>query len=147
MAEQQHHSRRAEFDAANTRPSRYLVQISAVLSALFRGKLRATGPFQCRQIGSRQLPQDGSGYALVVVAQYVANPRNFLPRDFRIACFQVIRKVTTGFGNDLNAAFDEPLPLPIVFECFERYIRQYAIDAFNRLDDVRQARDERPCSH
>jgi hypothetical protein len=28
------------------------------------------------------------------------------------------------------------LPLPIVFECFERHIRQYAIDAFDRLDDV-----------
>jgi hypothetical protein len=35
------------------------------------------------------------------------------------------------------------LPLPIVFECFERHIRQYAIDALDRLDDVRQTRDER----
>jgi hypothetical protein len=35
------------------------------------------------------------------------------------------------------------LPLPIVFERFERSIRQYAIDAFDRLDDVRQTGDER----
>ena len=71
------------------------------------------------------------------MTQYVADPRNFLLGDLRIARFQIIRKMTTGFGNTLNPAFNEPLSLPIVFECFERYIRQYAIDAFDRLDDVR----------
>ena len=71
------------------------------------------------------------------MAQYVANPSNFLPGDFWIARFQVIRKMTAGFGNDLNTALDEPLPLPVVFECLERHIRQYATDALDRLDDVR----------
>ena len=32
---------------------------------------------------------------------------------------------------------DEPLPLPIVLECFERYIPHYAINAFDRLYDIR----------
>ena len=36
----------------------------------------------------------------------------------------------------LNTALNEPLPLPIVFECFERHTRQYTIDAFDRLDDI-----------
>jgi hypothetical protein len=45
--------------------------------------------------------------------------------------------MTTGLGNNLNTAFDQPLALPIVFEYFERHIRQYAIDAFDRPDDVR----------
>src|SRR5712692_7649895 len=125
----------------------HLVQISAVLPTFFRGEFRAADLFQCRQIGLHQLPQDGCGDALVVVAQYVADPRNFLPRDFRIARFQVIRKMTTGLGNYLNTTLDEPLPLPIVFERFERHIRQYAIDALDRLDDVRQTRDERTCDH
>jgi hypothetical protein len=70
------------------------------------------------------------------VAQHVADPRNLLPGDFRMAHFQVIRKMTTGLGNDFDTALDQPLPLPIVFEGFERHIRQYAIDAFDRLDDV-----------
>jgi hypothetical protein len=43
----------------------------------------------------------------------------------------------------ISIPLDEPLPLPIVFERFERSIRQYAIDAFDRLDDVRQTGDER----
>jgi hypothetical protein len=107
------------------------------LGAFFRGQFRAAGFFQCRQIGSHQLPQNRRGDTLVVVTQYVADPRNFLPGDLRIARFQIIRKMTTGFGNNLNTAFNEPLSLPIVFECFERHIRQYAIDAFDRLDDVR----------
>jgi hypothetical protein len=55
--------------------------------------------------------------------------------------------MTTGLGNNLNTALDEPLPLPIVFECVERHIRQYNIDAFDRLDDVCQTRDERTCDH
>jgi hypothetical protein len=125
----------------------HLVQISAALPTFFRGEFRAAGFFQCRQVGLHELPQDGCSDALVVVAQYVADPRNFLPRDFRIARFQIIRKMTTGLGNYLNTALDEPLPLSIVFECFERHIRQYAIDAFDRLDDVRQARDERTYDH
>jgi hypothetical protein len=55
--------------------------------------------------------------------------------------------MTTGLGNNLNTALDEPLALPIIFECFERYTRQYGIDAFDRLDYVRQTRDERTCDH
>jgi hypothetical protein len=71
------------------------------------------------------------------VAQYVANPRNLLPGDFRIARLQVIRKMAAGLRNNLNTTLDEPLPLPIVFECFERDACQYAVDASDRLDDVR----------
>jgi hypothetical protein len=124
-------------ERAATQRRRYLVQISAAISTFFRGEFSAAGFFQCRQVGLHRLPQDGGGNTLVVVAQYVADPRNLLPRDFWIARFQVIRKMTTGFGNNLNIALYEPLPLPIVFECFGQHIRQYAIDAFGRLDDVR----------
>ena len=85
---------------------------------------------------------DASANGCIDVTQYVADPRNFLPWDFRIAHLQVIWKMATGFGNDLNPTLDEPLSLPIVFERFEPHIRQYAIDAFDRLDDVRQAGDE-----
>lgn len=70
------------------------------------------------------------------MAQYVADPRNFLPGDFRVARFQVIREMTTGFGNNLNTALNEPSPLPIVFECQQRHTRQHTINAFDRLDDI-----------
>jgi hypothetical protein len=44
--------------------------------------------------------------------------------------------MAAGLGNNLNTALDEPLPLPIVLECFERYIRYHAMNAFDRLDNV-----------
>jgi hypothetical protein len=50
-------------------------------------------------------------------------------------------------GNDLNPALDKPLPLPIGFELLERYILQHAMNAFDRLDDVCQTRNERPGYH
>jgi hypothetical protein len=75
-----------------------------------RSEFSAADFFQRRQIGLHQLPQDRCGDTLVAMAQYVADSRNFLPRDFWIARFQLIRKMTTGFGNDLNTALDEPLP-------------------------------------
>ena len=136
VAEQQADAGGAELDATDTRQP-LPCPISAVLSTLLHGKFRAAGFLQCRQIGLRQLPQDGGGNTLVVMAQYVAYSRDFLPGDFRIARFQVIRKVATGFGNNLNATLNEPLPLPIVFERCQRHIRQYAVDAFDRLDNIR----------
>ena len=109
---------------------------SAVIAAMRRNKFRAADLLQRRQIHLHQLPKDGCGDALVVVAQYVSDPRNFLPGDFRVARFQVIRKMTTGFGNNLNTALNKPLPLPIVFECQQRHVSQYTVDAFDRLDDI-----------
>jgi len=121
--------------------------ISGLLLVFLRSKFGAADALQCRQIGLRQFPQDSRGDIFVIVAQYVANSGNLLPRNFRIACLQVIREMTAGFGYNLNTALDEPFPLPILFECFERHIYQDAINAFNRLDDVRQSRDDRTCRH
>lgn len=92
---------------------------SAVFSTLFRSEFRAANFFQCRQIGLHQLPQDRCRNVLVVVAQDVADPGNFLPWDFRVTRFQLVRKVTTCLGNNFHAALHEPLSLPIVFECVE----------------------------
>jgi hypothetical protein len=64
-----------------------------------------------------------------------------------MARFQIIRQMTTGFGNDLNTALDKPLPLPIVLKHLERDIRQNDANTFDRLDNVGQARDKRTCGH
>jgi len=58
----------------------------------------------------------------IFVAQYVADPRNLLPRDFRMPRFHLICQMPARLGNNLNAALDKPLPLPIGFERFESYI-------------------------
>lgn len=108
-----------------------------MLPTFFRGEFSTADFFQCRQIGLHQLPHDGRSDVFVPVPQHVADPRNFLPGDFRVTCFQVIREIAAGLGNNLDTALDESLPLPIVLKRFERHIPQYDMDAFDRLDDVR----------
>ena len=39
--------------------------------------------------------------------------------------FQVIREVAARLGNNLDATFDEPLPLPIGLKNVERHMRQH----------------------
>ena len=59
---------------------------------------------------------------------------------------QVIREVAARLGNNLDATFDEPLPLSIGLKNIERHIPQHGMNAFDSLDDVRQAGNERTCS-
>ena len=118
---------------------------------LFAGKLYrqffAADFLQGRKIGLRQLPHDGRGDAVVVVAQHVADARHFLPRDFGMTRFQLICEVAAGLGNNLDAALDEPLPLPIILENIEWDIPQHGTNPLDGLDDVRQAGNERTCGH
>jgi hypothetical protein len=81
------------------------------------------------------------------VAQHVADRRYLLPGDFRMARFHLICEMPARLLNDLDAALDKPLPLPIGFERLERYILQHVMNAFDRLDDVRQTRNERSGHH
>jgi hypothetical protein len=83
--------------------------------------------FEARQISLRQLPYDGRHDAFVVVAQHLADARHFLPRNFRMMSFQFIREVAARLGNNLDAALDEPLPLPISLKNIERHIAQHGI--------------------
>ena len=112
-----------------------------------RVELIAAGFLQCRKIGLRQLPYDGRRDVFIFVAQHVADRRYLLPRDLRMASFHLIRQMPARLENDLNPELDKPLPLLIAFELLERYILQHAMNAFDRLDDVCQTRNERPGYH
>lgn len=48
--------------------------------------------------------------------------KNFLPWDFWVARFHLIREVAARLGNDLDAALDKPLPLPVSLKGVERFI-------------------------
>jgi hypothetical protein len=50
--------------------------------------------------------------------------------------------VAACLGNNLDAAFDEPLTLPIGFKNIEGHIPQHGMNAFDSLNDVRQAGNE-----
>ena len=58
---------------------------------------------------------------LVIMAQHIADARHFLPRDFRVARFKLIREVAAGLGNDLDATLDKPTSLPVSLKDIERY--------------------------
>jgi hypothetical protein len=55
--------------------------------------------------------------------------------------------VAACLGNNLDAAFDEPLTLPIGFKNIERHIPQHNMNAFDSLKDVRQAGNEGTYGH
>jgi len=59
---------------------------------LFHREFFAADFLQGRKIGLRQLPYDRRGDAFVVVAQHVTDASHLLPRDFRMASFQLIRE-------------------------------------------------------
>jgi hypothetical protein len=61
--------------------------------------------------------------------------------------FQLIREAAAGLGNDLDAALDKPLPLPIVHENIERLISEHGMNPFDSLDDVGQVGNERTGGH
>jgi len=61
--------------------------------------------------------------------------------------FEFIREVAARLRNDLDAAFYKPLPLPVSLKNIKWCIPQYGMNAFDSLDDVRQAGSERTCGH
>jgi hypothetical protein len=105
---------------------------------LFRGEFCTADFSYFGQISSHEFPNDRRSDVFVVVTQYVANASYFLPRDCRVPRFQLVCEMSAGLRNNLNAPLNQPLSLPIVFERFERHIPQHAMNAIDRLYDVRQ---------
>jgi len=50
--------------------------------------------------------------------------------------FKFIREMAASLGNNLDAALDEPLPLPIGLEYIDRDVPQYGTNPFDSLDHV-----------
>src|SRR5450631_2832802 len=94
-----------------------------------------------------ELPHDRRGYALIIVPQHVADAGYLRPRDYLVSGFDRIGQATAGFRDDLDAAFDQPLFLPIQFEGFERHSAEHGAYAPDRLDDVREPRSGRTLRH
>jgi hypothetical protein len=61
--------------------------------------------------------------------------------------FQLVGEVAACFGDDFDAALDQPLLLLIEFKAFKCRVAQHASDALDRLDDIGQARDEGASCH
>jgi hypothetical protein len=47
--------------------------------------------------------------------------------------------MTARLRNNLNAALDEPLPLPVALKGFERHVAEHMPNPFDRFDNVRQS--------
>lgn len=94
-----------------------------------------------------KLPEDSGGNIFVPVAQDIADAGDLRPRDFRMASLHAGGQVAAGFGYDFNAALDQPVPLPVAFQRFNREITQCLADAGRRLDDVIKPQSDRAPRH
>jgi hypothetical protein len=61
--------------------------------------------------------------------------------------FQLIGQMAARLRNYFNAALDQPLLLPGRLERIERCFSNYFVDAFDGLNDIRQARDKWMARH
>jgi hypothetical protein len=98
------------------------------------------------RIGS-DVPQHIMGDAFVVVPDNVADAGNLRPWDFRMASLELVAEVAARFGDDLNAAFDEPTFALVRRERAQTNSRHLAVDQLNGLDDVGQPRDRSVLLH
>jgi len=64
-----------------------------------------------------------------------------------MARFQLGAEMAACFGYDLDTSLYQPSFLPVGFESIERHVGEDAADAFNGLDDVGQAWNERTIRH
>ena len=60
----------------------------------------------------------------VIMAQDVADAGDLRPRNIGVALFHVLGHVAACFGDDLDAAFDNPLIQPIGFEILQGKIAE-----------------------
>lgn len=60
-----------------------------------------------------------------------------------MARFQLVGEVAACLGDDLDAALNEPLSLPVGLELLNRYIPDRLTDALDSLYHVDEARYER----
>ena len=90
-----------------------------------------------------QAPQHVGGNPLIFVAQDVADVSDLLPWNFRVTRLQLVGQPAAGFGNDLDAALDQPALAPIRLEHVKRHTVRLGLDMPDGLDDVGEARDGR----
>jgi hypothetical protein len=110
-----------------------------IATLAFTCHLLAANLIQRWEMFPDQLPHDGRRYAAIFVPEHVADGRHLRPRDVRMPRFYVLRQLTAGFRDDLNAAFHQPLFLPILIEGLQRNVAHHGTDPLDCLDDVGQA--------
>jgi hypothetical protein len=101
-----------------------------------RGQFFAARLFKVWQVFADKLPENRRRNILVAMAKDVSNSRDLHPGDFRMPRFDVLRQVAAGFGDDLNPALNEQMPLPIGFQVVNRQIAWHSADTFGHVDHV-----------
>src|SRR6516225_4189167 len=74
---------------------------------------------------------------IVSVTKDIADSCHFWPRNL------VVREMTSRFGTDFNSALNQPALFPILFESFKGHDIQYAMNAFDRFNDISETWRER----
>ena len=81
--------------------------------------------------------------AFIIMSQHVAGASHLRPWNLRMAGLQFGAEMTSRLGYDLDTPFHQPSFLPVCFKSIESHVRNNAAYAFDCLDDIGQARNER----
>jgi hypothetical protein len=83
-----------------------------------------TTDYMGRESGARVVTHDMPEHIvrdmLVFMAQHVADAGDLRPWNFRVPAFQFIAEMPAGFGDDFNAALDQPAFALVRFEGLQR---------------------------
>ena len=66
-------------------------------------------------------------------------PATFFQGIAGVALFEFLGQVAACFGDDFDAALDEPLLFPVGFEGFERHVAHDAPHPLDRFDNIGKA--------
>src|SRR5207244_925492 len=103
--------------------------------------------FKRRKIVAHNVPEHVVGDAVILMAQDIADARHFRPFDVRMPRLEFVAEVAAGFGNDLNAALDQPAFTPVGLEGHKGNLGHFCLDQLDGFNNVSQARGERAFGH
>jgi hypothetical protein len=81
------------------------------------------------------------GNVLVVMTGGVSDARNLFPRDQRVPLLDRIGQPTARFGDNLDAALDDPLFPPIGLESGKTNPSHLASKQIDGLEDIKKANE------
>jgi len=103
-------------------------------------ELVATSLLKRRKVVADDVPKHVVSDAMIFVAQDIADACYFRPRNCRMACLEIVAKMSACFGNDLDAALDQSALALFRFERRKRDPGHFGLNQLDRFNDVSQAR-------
>ncbi len=87
------------------------------------------------------------GDVFIVVTENVSDTGNLAPRDQGVPFLHLLGEPAARFGDDLDAALDNPALSPVQFESGEADARQLVARQIDGFDDIEKTNERRRRRH